>query len=106
MHIELLFKAGIEPMRTVGDPGAQGALVTGTHGAGVKTPLAAVVAAMTAGLVGALHIPKGGIFLIGTKSMIVAAGFIIVLTRFSGVTTSVAGAAPKLHFIVPAKHTC
>ena len=59
------------PMITFGEPGAQGA---GIQGAGVKTSEAVVVAAITAGLVGALHIPKRGILAAGIKSIIVAAG--------------------------------
>lgn len=59
----------------VGVPGTQGAGITGTQGAGVGTPAAAAVAAITAGFVGELHIPKGGILAMGAKSAIVAAGF-------------------------------
>ena len=36
----------------VGDPGAQGAGMTGTHGIGVRTPSAAAVAAATVGFAG------------------------------------------------------
>ncbi|WP_246037240.1 hypothetical protein [Thermomonas fusca] len=34
-------------------------------------------------------------FFIGTKSMIVAAGIMLDMTRFSGVTTSAEGATPN-----------
>ena len=50
---------------TFGAPGTQAGGVAGTHGAGVNTPEAADVAAMTAGFVGAEHIPNGKILVIG-----------------------------------------
>ncbi len=67
MHISwhVLSKVGLPPSNTVGAPGTQGATVTGTHGIGVNTPSAAVVAAATAGLVGVMHIPNGATFTIG-----------------------------------------
>lgn len=49
-HCEELFKAGLLAIRTVGDPGAQGAGMTGRQGIGVNTPRAAAVAAATVGL--------------------------------------------------------
>ena len=52
-------------MNTVGDPGAQGVVVAGMHGIGVRTPRAAVVAAATVGFDGAEHMPKGEIFFPG-----------------------------------------
>jgi hypothetical protein len=68
LHINLdeLFKAGKLPTNTVGDPGTQGAAVAGIQGMGVKTPLAAAVAAATIGFANELHIPKGMTFAIGT----------------------------------------
>jgi hypothetical protein len=65
MSLEVSFNAGIFPTSTVGDPGSQGAGVTGTQGMGVNTPKAAVVAAATVGLARLVHIPKGGIFTMG-----------------------------------------
>jgi hypothetical protein len=50
MHFDVLFKAGMLATSTVGEPGAQGAAVTGTQGIGVKAPKAAAVAAATVGL--------------------------------------------------------
>ncbi len=99
LHIHLLelFSAGLLPIITVGEPGTQGAEVTGMQGWGVKTPLAAVVAAATWGLANELHMPKGMIFFIGMLSMIVAAGILVALTRFSGVTIKALGATPKEH---------
>lgn len=58
LHIDLLelLRAGIPPISTVGQPGTQG-VATGVHGIGVRTPMAAAVAAATAGFAGELHIP-------------------------------------------------
>src|SRR5438270_12945776 len=50
MHWNVLFRAGMPPIRTVGEPGAHGAGVTGIQGTGVRIPRAAAVAAATAGL--------------------------------------------------------
>src|SRR5262245_5499793 len=73
-HFDVLARAGAPATSTVGLPGAQGPVGTGTQGAGVNTPRAAAVAATTAGLVGALHIPKGGMLATGAQSSTVAAG--------------------------------
>jgi len=60
------------PIITVGDPGAQGEAVAGTHGAGVgvNTPAAAAVAAevaaATAGFDCVVHITNDTMFFIGT----------------------------------------
>jgi hypothetical protein len=74
MHWLVSFKAGILPMSTVGEPGTHGAAVAGMHGAGVGTPRAADVAAITAGFEGALHIPNVAMLVKGMKSIMVAAG--------------------------------
>ncbi len=66
MQIEVLFRAGTPPMTTVGEPGDQGAAVTGTQGTGVSTPIAAAVADATAGFAGFVHMPKGMMLIIGT----------------------------------------
>jgi hypothetical protein len=65
MHFDELLSAGIDPIRTVGEPGTQGAVVAGTQGIGVSTPLAAAVADATVGFATELHIPNVGILLIG-----------------------------------------
>jgi hypothetical protein len=106
MHLLMSFSAGMLAMGTVGEPGAHGAGMTGTHGAGVGTPRAADVAAITAGFVGALHIPKGGIFTTGLKSMMFAAGLFSTITRLTGRTISEDGATPKLHCIIAPMTTC
>ena len=65
MHVDVLFKIGCPPSRTVGEPGIHGAIVIGMQGIGVKTPSAAAVAAATIGFDGDMHIPNGMIFTIG-----------------------------------------
>lgn len=65
INLDVLLKAGLPPINTVGLPGAQGAAVTGIQGIGVSTPIAAAVAAATVGLAGELHMPKGVIFIMG-----------------------------------------
>jgi hypothetical protein len=97
MSLELLSSAGIPPINAVGVPGTQGAGRTGTHGIGVSTPSAAAVAAATVGLAIEEHMPNGGTFTIGLLSMMFAAGGPPAIVRFCGKTTSVLGAAPKLH---------
>jgi len=94
VQVEELFRAGTFPIMTVGDPGAQGAAVTGTQGIGVRTPNAAVVAADTLGLDKDWHIPNVGIFRKGAKSMMVAAGAPQRVRRI-GRTLSAPGAIPN-----------
>jgi hypothetical protein len=53
------------PIMTVGEPGAHGAGVTGMQGMGVRTPMAAAVAAATVGLAMDVHIANGGILTTG-----------------------------------------
>jgi len=106
MHLLVSFRAGMLAMGTVGEPGAHGLGMTGTHGAGVGTPRAADVAAITAGFVGAVHIPKLGIFTTGLWSMMLAAGLPSTVTRLAGSTIRADGAAPKLHCIIAPMTTC
>jgi hypothetical protein len=107
MHLLELFRAGFFEIRTVGEPGIHGAVVTGMHGCGVRTPIAAAVAAITWGLVGDEHMPKGRIFFMGILSMIVAADILLALVRFSGVNTRLLGATPKLQAsIAPITTNC
>jgi hypothetical protein len=107
MHIQLLvlFKAGKPLISTVGDPGTQGATVAGIHGMGVSTPNAAAVAEATSGFEGVVHIPKVGIFVIGAKSMIVAAGRPPTSTVGADVATKGAGATPKVHMSIAVETT-
>jgi len=92
-------------MSTVLAPGSQGAGVTGMQGMGVSTPSAAAVAAATVGLAIDEHMPNGGMLTIGAWSMMFAAG-VPVNVRLTGKTTSVDGAAPKLHARDAPMHTC
>jgi len=103
--VHLLSSAGMLAISTVCAPGIHGAGVAGTHGAGVGVPNAADVAAMTAGLDGAEHMPKGMMFTSGAWSMMFASG-VWVSVRFTGNTTNELGAAPKLHFNIAPMHTC
>lgn len=59
---------------TRNEPGAHGPGMTGTHGIGVRTPIAAVVAEATVGLANEVHTPAGTRFTIGAFSMAVATG--------------------------------
>jgi hypothetical protein len=74
LHIAVLGRAGKPLILVLNAPGAQGPTGTGTQGIGVNTPSAAAVADATAGFSREVHIPKGGIFTSGAKSMMVAAG--------------------------------
>lgn len=65
INMEELLRAGMFPMSTVGDPGVQGAAVTGIQGIGVRTPRAAAVAEATVGFAMELHMPNGMIFTMG-----------------------------------------
>jgi hypothetical protein len=68
LQVQVAVNAGIPPICVNVAPGAHGPAMTGTHGAGVKTPIAAEVAAATAGFDGVLHMPNGGMFVIGIMS--------------------------------------
>ena len=66
MHFAELLRAGKLPIKTVGDPTIQGANVAGIQGAGFGTPgTGSAVAAITAGLSGALQSPNYKIFFNG-----------------------------------------
>jgi hypothetical protein len=106
LRVHVLSNAGCLPSRTVVAPGIQGDMVTGIHGCGVRTPKAADVAAATAGLAKLMHIPNGAIFTIGLWSMIVAAGWLLVITLLTGKTVNWLGATPKLHLNMAPLQTC
>ena len=99
MHVQELVNAGNPPIMTVADPGVHGEVVTGMHGIGVSTPRAAAVAEATDGLAMEEHMPNVGMFVMGMKSMMVAAGD-VALTLFAGVTIREAGATPKEQVII------
>ena len=106
MHVDELFSAGMLPISTIGDPGVHGDVVTGMHGWGVSTPRAADVAAATCGFDGVVHMPNGGMFTFGLKSMMLAAGA-DASTLLAGATTRELGATPKLQVIIaPATTSC
>jgi len=65
MHLQVIFKAGMLPIITVGEPGIHGAMVIGMHGIGVRTPKAAAVAEATVGFASEVHMPNGRMFTIG-----------------------------------------
>ncbi len=107
IHFELLFKAGELLIKTVGEPGTQGATVAGIQGMGVSTPKAAVVAVATTGFVMVLQSPKVGILTRGAWSMIVAASGPEVFTGGPfGITDKTLGSVPKEHCIVAPMQTC
>lgn len=106
LHMEVLFKAGMLPSMTVDDPGLQGATVNGTHGIGVNTPMAAEVAAATAGFAMDMHMPKGGMFTMGLLSMMFAAGGPPHIVLFVGSTIKLLGATPNEHIIIAPATTC
>ena len=93
---------------TVGLPGVQGDVVTGTHGIGVSTPCAAAVADATSGLLGDMHMPKVAMLVIGWKSITVAAGAPPAVTPVVGRTVSdaVPGGPAIVHDSNAPLHTC
>ena len=98
-RVDVLFRAGVPATSTVGAPGFQGPTGTGMHGMGVKTPKAAAVADATIGLAMLMQEPNGGMFIMGTKSMMLPAGMLPVITIL-GVATKLDGAIPMAHFIM------
>jgi|GEM_PF-926904 len=98
LHLEVLLSAGDFLKVTVGDPGVHG-VVTGIHGVGVNTPLAAAVAEAVVGFVSDEHIPNVGILVTGIASRILAATILSAVTP-GIVTSNVAGDAPKLQDIL------
>ena len=73
---------------TVGEPGAQGATMAGTHGVG--TPEAAAVST--------LQVPNGGMFVMGMLSRMFAVGMSDVTV--GGATINEDGAVPDEHIII------
>jgi hypothetical protein len=101
MHIVIVsaVNTGIPPNITFGAVGIQGATVMGIHGAGVGTPKAAAVSAITIGLAGLVHIAKGTTFTIGAIAIILAPGIKSVSVIEMGRTISVDGAIPNEHIV-------
>lgn len=101
ISLEVVFRAGVPPTITVGEPGAHGAVVTGIQGIGVSTPDAADVADATVGLARLVHIPKGAMFTIGALSIIVAANILFAFVSFPfGSTLRALGVTPNEHCII------
>lgn len=96
-HFESAVNAFCPAISAPEAPGDQGAVTTGMQGIGVRTPIAADVAAATWGFAWALHIPKGAMLSIGMLSITVAAGTTPPLAMLVGSTVSVVGARPSLH---------
>ena len=78
MSFELSVKAGMFPIKIVGEPGIHGAIVIGIQGIGVNTPKAAAVAAATIGLARDWHMPNGRTLTIGLLSIMLAAGVVVI----------------------------
>ncbi len=99
-----LLRAGILFRSMFKDPGNQGPAIAGTHGIGVRTPIAAAVALATKGLAIEVHIPHVGTFKMGFESEIFPPG--LELTR--GLIESIfmgVGVVPKEHVIIaPVTH--
>lgn len=95
MHFALLSNAGIMQTLTWAG-GAHGAVMAGTQGIGVSTPIAAAVAAATVGLASDWHMPKGLMFTIGAMSMMFAIG---IFPHIGRIPTTVRGdgATPNEH---------
>jgi hypothetical protein len=102
LHISVFpaINAGLLAIITLLEPGAHGAVVNGTHGIGVNTPAAAVVADATVGLARDWHMPNGKMLVMGILSMIVAAGMLLIMTLLAGNTIKLEGAKPKLQVII------
>jgi hypothetical protein len=76
--------------------GIQGPAGTGIQGAGVGTPKAAAVRAITMGLASLVHMPNGIIFRKGTISVMVPMGGLLNM-RGMGKKFKAEGVMPKEH---------
>ena len=94
---------GILLNKTVGSIGIQEG-TSGIHGAGVGTPSAAAVSAITSGFAGAIHIPNVGMTAMGAASSIFAAG-VVLTTRGAGSALMGAGEIPNEQDNKPPVHT-
>jgi hypothetical protein len=89
---------GLEPIFVLA-PGAQGPVGEGKQGCGVRTPMAAAVAAATLGLAGLVHIPKGMMFIMGTIAVILPIG-VWATTLGMGGNLRAEGATPFEHMAI------
>jgi hypothetical protein len=93
LHCDESSSAGTPPIVTFDDPGDHG-LSTGTHGWGVSTPDAALVAAATCGLASDVHSANGGTLLGATSVTTPAAA---VASTSTPEAANVDGAVPNEH---------
>ena len=93
LQVESLVRSCLPCSDAAVEPGAHGAVTTGTHGCGVSTPCAAEVAAATCGFARVWHMPNGGMFDIGRKSITVATGLLLDVVA-PGWSTSCDGEVP------------
>jgi len=91
MVVQAECSAGWPSTMTLLAPGVHGDVVTGTHGAGVKAPSLAAVAAATVGFDMVPHIPKVGMLTIGANAWMFAAGVSQVTGVPVGTTVSGTG---------------
>ena len=94
-------RSGDPPAMTLGSPGVQGPVGTGTQGIGVRVPSAAAVAAATAGLAILLQRIKEGMFNIGTISAMVPTSVAgVVIAAPLGRKVRGIGALPIVHWAI------
>jgi hypothetical protein len=94
VHFELLVRAAASSTNAVSAPGDQGAGMRGMQGIGVKTPMAAAVAAATSGFAGLWHWPKTAMLTIGRRSFTEATGSSAPTALTSGNTVRDAAEVP------------
>ena len=99
INLHELSNVGMPPVNTAVLPVIQGETVIGMQGMGVRTPIAAAVAAATVGLARLMQVPKVGMLAMGVKFMMVPTCRVAV-TMALGVTISEEGAAPKVQDIM------
>ena len=104
MHCALLIRAGEFAIITW-PGGAQGPVITGAQGMGVKTPIAAEVADDTEGLAIDWHMPNDMMLVDGTTSMILPISMFPHWGRRGSDTISDDGDIPKLHCSIAPIHT-
>jgi len=100
INVDELFIAGKLLTKTVGEPGAHGVSVRGTHGAGANITGGGLI---VAGFAGLLHIPNGGMFTLGLLSITLAIGILVI--ALPGGTIREDGATPKAHLIIAPPQT-
>jgi len=98
-QVESLVSAGSPATLTTLAPADQGATTTGTHGCGVSTPCAALLALATCGFVSDLHMPNAPMLLVGTLWRIVATPLSSSCVS-TPVMLNVAGLRPCVHWSV------